>query len=112
MKIRQQIILFLLIFSILPVGLFGAFTIYRNNQEIESMTRTYLESIGSSQISNIQNFCESRREELSVLSSYSLVQDALLRNLGSESDRRTHDYLDNLLRSPERRILPSAVSPY
>lgn len=109
MKIRQQFLIFLLLFSILPVCIFGAFTIYRNNQSVEATTQTYLESISDSQITNIENFCEGRREELSVLADYSLVKDALLHNLNDDGLHSRRNYLNDLLHD-FKRINPFLIS--
>ena len=109
MKIRQQFLIFLLLFSILPVCIFGAFTIYRNNQAVEATTQTYLESISDSQIANIENFCDGRREELSVLADYSLVKDALLHNLADDGLHSRRNYLNDLLHD-FKRINPFLTS--
>lgn len=100
MKIKQVILIVLLIFSLVPLYIFSSFLIDENDKMIERMARENLAAISGSQILDITTFCQTREEKLNVISQFALVQDAVLASL--ENTEPTSDkggYLKNTLKS-------------
>ncbi len=97
-KIKHTLYILLLLFSLIPLYTFGVFMIYENDQSVESIMKENLAAISGSQIMNIKNFCEGRKEALEMVAQYDLVQDAVKDSL-NESGKGTanHEYLENML---------------
>lgn len=86
----------LLLFSIAPLCVFGAFSLYETSRKIDALTECNLKAISKNQIINIQKFAERRKNAMSTIASYELVVDAAQDSLdGKEKDQS--GYLDNLL---------------
>ena len=103
MKFRSAIMLCLLVFSLLPMYLIGTLAIYENNKIIKNTVNDSLETICNLQISNLEEFCEDRKESLYLLGQTNIIQDALLvsLNIKEASDAPDIAYVENLLK--ERR---------
>lgn len=98
MKIKKSIIIVFLLISIIPLVIFGTFSIYEMNKKINSMTECNLMAITQNQIVNIQNFAKDRKSEMEKIAHYDLTIDTVkgLDNDSQVSEDRA--YLDNLLR--------------
>lgn len=95
MKLRRKIMLIFLIISILPLSLFGLFSVYETNKKINSMTDCNLKAISENQIANIENFAKDRKSEMEMIAHYDLTADAIDHLANEEMEDR--NYLDNLL---------------
>jgi diguanylate cyclase (GGDEF)-like protein len=104
MKLKNSILSLLLIFTLFPVGIFGIFSIYATNRKIDEMAEQNLEAVSGNQIMNIQNFCDERKDEMQMIGSYSLTQDAILASLGKIDVEVNRDYVDNLLRERKKYV--------
>lgn len=105
MKIKHTLYIVLLVFSLFPLYIFGAFMIYENNRKVESIMRENLELISGTQILSIKSFCDTKRERLEMISQYSIVQDAILVSLGEREEKglfSSRDYLANMLTQRKR----------
>lgn len=79
--------------------------IYENDKKVEEVMKTGLESISTSQILNIRNFCDQKKESLEMLAQYDLVKDAVLENIGEKQDtdaQNNRAYVENLLLERKR----------
>ena len=103
MKLRSAIMLCLLVFSLLPLYLLGTLAIYENNQLIKHTVKNNLESLCMLPIANLEEFCEERHHNLSLLGQTNIIQDALLVSLGKKDAADAPDiaYVENILQ--ERR---------
>lgn len=97
MKIKSSILSLLLFFTLVPVSIFGVFSIYETNRKIVEMAEMNLQTVSENQIMNIQNFCEDRRDAMEKVASYELTQDAILHSLGLGDCKVNHSYVKNLL---------------
>ncbi len=104
MKLKNSILSLLLFFTLFPVGIFGIFSIYAANRKIDEMAERNLEAVSGNQIMNIQNFCDERKDEMQMIGSYSLTQDAILASLGESDTEVNRDYVDNLLRERKKYV--------
>lgn len=111
MKIKHTLYIILLIFSLLPLYIFGTFMIYENDKKIEMIMKENLAAISGTQILDIENFCEARRESMEMIAHYELVYDAVLVSLGEkeESDWFSQAYLANMLseRKKNNKVIES-----
>lgn len=98
MKIKHSIFCLLLFFTLIPVIVLSFFSIHEANQKIEKLTRENLQAVSTNQITNIQNFCEDRKDEMSIIGSYRIVEDAVLSSLRGGSYPTNRHYIDNLLK--------------
>ena len=95
-KVKKRVLAMLLLFSIVPLCVFGAFSLYETSQKIDELTECNLKAISKNQIINIQKFAEGRKSAMSAIASYDLVVDAAQDSLdGKKKDQS--GYLDNLL---------------
>lgn len=53
MKIKNSILSMLLFFTLVPVGIFGVFSIYETNRKIVEMAEKNLQTVSENQIMNI-----------------------------------------------------------
>ena len=104
MKLKNSILSLLLFFTLVPVGIFGIFSIYAANRKIDEMAEKNLEAVSGNQIMNIQHFCDERKDEMEMIGSYSLTQDAILASLGKSDTPVNRDYVDNLLRERKKYV--------
>lgn len=99
MKIKHILYITLLLFSLLPLYVFGLFMIYENNQKIESVMRENLAAISGSQIMDMKTFCETRKESMDTVAKLNIVHDAIKVSLGEKETAAwsSQDYLMNIL---------------
>lgn len=97
MKIKNSILSLLLFFTLVPVSIFGIYSIYATNRKIVEMAERNLQTVSENQIMNIQNFCEDRRDAMEKVASYELTRDAILHSLGINDCKVNHSYVENLL---------------
>lgn len=111
MKIKHTLYIILLIFSLVPLYIFGTFMIYENDKKIEMIMKENLAAISGTQILDIENFCKARRESMEMIAHYEIVYDAVLVSLGEkeESDWFSQDYLANMLseRKKNNKVIES-----
>lgn len=82
MKIRHMLYGLLVVFTLLPICFFGVFMIHENDRRVERVLRDDLTAISGAQISEINEFCVTRQQEMLRISEYSMLKDALLASLG------------------------------
>ena len=98
MKIKHTFYVLLLLFSLIPLYIFGIFMVYENDQTVENIMKENLAAISGSQIMNIKNFCDGRKEAMEMVAQYDLVRDAVQESLeGNGKKAANHEYLENLL---------------
>ncbi len=86
MKIKHMLYSLLLIFTLLPICIFGVIMIQENDRRVERVMRDDMTAISGAQIMEINDFCVTRQQEMLRISEYSMLEDALLASLG----RREH----------------------
>lgn len=96
MKIKHTIYVLMLVFSLVPLLAFGTFMIYENDRNVEEIMRENLETISGTQILNIKDFCESRKEKMEMIAQLDIVHNVVNLPLG-ERESKEKDYLTNLL---------------
>lgn len=97
-KIKNRILGVLLLFTLVPLGMFGMFSIYETNQKIDQMAESNLEVISQNQIMNIRNFCHDRKSEMEMVANYTLTQATIERVHGealSEEKQKDLNELDS-----------------
>lgn len=102
MKLRRSALVLFLFFSLVPLCLFGVFSIYEMNRKIADMTECNLEAVSENQVANIQKFADDRKNDMEMLANYDLVQDAIRYSLGESEVIVNRKYLDNLLREQKK----------
>ena len=102
MKIKNSILTLLLFFTLVPVLVFGLFSIYETNQTIDEMAEKNLKAVSQNQIMNIQKFCGDRREEMEMVANYSLTQDAIRYSLGESDNPVNQEYVNNVLKERKK----------
>ena len=102
MKIKNSILTLLLFFTLVPVLVFGLFSIYETNQSIDEMAEKNLKAVSENQIMNIQKFCGDRREEMEMVANYALTQDAIRYSLGESDNPVDQEYVNNVLKEREK----------
>lgn len=102
MKIKSSILSLLLFFTLVPVAIFGTFSIYETNLKIEDMANRNLKAVSTNQIMNISKFCDDRKSEMEMVANYTMTQNAILSSLGETGAAVDRGYMDNLLREQKR----------
>ena len=102
MKIKNSILTLLLFFTLVPVLVFGLFSIYETNQSIDEMAEKNLKAVSENQIMNIQKFCGDRREEMEMVANYTLTQDAIRYSLGESDNPVDQEYVNNVLKERKK----------
>ena len=99
MKFRHTLLIVFLLFSLVPLYALGAVLMYENDRNIEDVMTESLESISRTQIQDIKNFCEERKEYLEMIGQYDMVREAVLISLDGTKrlDESYQKYLDNML---------------
>ena len=92
MRLRRKIMLIFLIISILPLSLFGLFSVYETNKKINSMTDCNLKAISENQIANIENFAKDRKSEMEMIAHYDILK--------FKSGNKDRKYSSNILHIP------------
>lgn len=107
MKFRHTLLIVFLLFSLGPLYVLGAVLMYENERNIEDVMTESLESISKTQIQDIKNFCEERKEYLEMIGQYDMVQEAVLSSMAGtgELEKSHQKYLDNMLEERTRYSL-------
>ena len=58
MKLKHSILGLLLLFTLVPLGIFGIFSIYETNRKIDELTEQNVQAISENQVMNIKNFTQ------------------------------------------------------
>ena len=99
MKFRHTLLIVFLLFSLVPLYVLGVVLMYENDRNIEDVMAESLESISKTQIQDIKNFCEERKEYLEMIGQYDMVKEAVLVSMQGEKklNKSYQKYLDNML---------------
>ena len=84
MKLKNRILGILLLFILLPLSIFGGFSIYGTNRKIDDMTECNLATVSENQRIN-KNFCEDRKSEMEMIGYYAMTQAAIKESVGEPS---------------------------
>lgn len=96
MKIKHTLYVLLLVFSLFPLLAFGTFMICENDRNVENIMKENLETISGTQILNIKDFCESRKEKMEMLAQLSIVRFIVNLDL-DDREGSEKDYLTDML---------------
>lgn len=102
MKLKHSILGLLLLFTLIPLGIFGIFSIYETNRKIDELTEQNVRAISENQVMNIKNFTQDRNNEMDIIANYQLTQDAILYSLGEKESPLARNYVDNLLKERKK----------
>ena len=90
MKFGRSLRLFVLVFMLVPIFIFGILVQRRMEQEVNSAMKDSMETISSMEVSYINSFFDTRREYLELLSKNSDVQSVVSESFeGREIDEET-----------------------
>lgn len=111
MKLKHSILGLLLLFTLIPLGIFGIFSIYETNRKIDELTEQNVRAISENQVMNIKNFTQDRNNEMDMIASYQLTQNAILYSLRENESPLARNYVDNLLKERKKySIFVSSIS--
>lgn len=111
MKLKHSILGLLLLFTLIPLGIFGIFSIYETNRKIDELTEQNVRAISENQVMNIKNFTQDRNNEMDMIASYQLTQNAILYSLRENESPLARNYVDNLLKERKKyRIFVASIS--
>ena len=102
MKLKHSILGLLLLFTLVPLGIFGIFSIYETNRKIDELTEQNVRAISENQVMNIKNFTQDRNNEMDMIASYQLTQNAILYSLRENESPLARNYVDNLLKERKK----------
>ena len=102
MKLKHSILGLLLLFTLIPLGIFGIFSIYETNRKIDELTEQNVRAISENQVMNIKNFTQDRNNEMDMIASYQLTQNAILYSLRENESPLARNYVDNLLKDRKK----------
>lgn len=102
MKLKHSILGLLLLFTLIPLGIFGIFSIYETNRKIDELTEQNVRAISENQVMNIKNFTQERNNEMDMIASYQLTQNAILYSLRENESPLARNYVDNLLKERKK----------
>lgn len=102
MKLKNFMMGTLLVFSLLPLIIYGAFSIYETNEKIDSMLKLNIEAISENQIANIQSFAMDRKLQMEKIASYQMTLDAIAEYMGTLKAETDRQYLDNILKEQKK----------
>ena len=102
MKLEHSILGLLLLFTLVPLGIFGIFSIYETNRKIDELTEQNVRAISENQVMNIKNFTQDRNNEMDMIASYQLTQNAILYSLRENESPLARNYVDNLLKERKK----------
>ena len=102
MKLKHSILGLLLLFTLIPLGIFGIFSIYETNRKIDELTELNVRAISENQVTNIKNFTQDRHNEMDIIANYQLTQDAILYSLGEKEIPIDRNYLNSLLKERKK----------
>ena len=106
MKLKNRILGILLLFTLLPLSIFGGFSIYQTNRKIDDMTECNLATVSENQRINIKNFCEDRKSEMEMVANYAMTQAAIKESVGEPSPydagKVDLEYINNVLKERKK----------
>ena len=106
MKLKNRILGILLLFILLPLSIFGGFSIYQTNRKIDDMTECNLATVSENQRINIKNFCEDRKSEMEMVANYAMTQAAIKESVGEPSPydagKVDLEYINNVLKERKK----------
>ena len=102
MKLKHSLLGLLLLFTLIPLGIFGIFSIYETNRKIDELTEQNVRAISENQVMNIKNFTQDRNNEMDMIASYQLTQNAILYSLRENESPLARNYVDNLLKERKK----------
>ena len=106
MKLKNRILGILLLFILLPLSIFGGFSIYQTNRKIDDMTECNLATVSENQRINIKNFCEDRKSEMEMIANYAMTQAAIKESVGEPSPydagKVDLEYINNVLKERKK----------
>ena len=102
MKLKHSILGLLLLFTLIPLGIYGIFSIYETNRKIDELTEQNVRAISENQVMNIKNFTQDRNNEMDMIASYQLTQNAILYSLRENESPLARNYVDNLLKERKK----------
>lgn len=102
MKLKHSILGLLLLFTLIPLGIFGIFSIYETNRKIDELTEQNVRAISENQVMNIKNFTQDRNNEMDMIASYQLTHNAILYSLRENESPLARNYVDNLLKERKK----------
>lgn len=102
MKLKHSILGLLLLFTLIPLGIFGIFSIYETNRKIDELTEQNVRAISENQVMNIKNFTQDRNNEMDMIANYQLTQNAILYSLRENESPLARNYVDNLLKERKK----------
>lgn len=105
-KLKNRILGILLLFTLLPLSIFGGFSIYQTNRKIDDMTERNLATVSENQRINIKNFCEDRKSEMEMVANYAMTQAAIKEGVGEPSPydagKVDLEYINNVLKERKK----------
>lgn len=105
-KLKNRILGILLLFILLPLSIFGGFSIYQTNRKIDDMTERNLATVSENQRINIKNFCEDRKSEMEMVANYAMTQAAIKESVGEPSPydagKVDLEYINNVLKERKK----------
>ena len=102
MKLKHSLFGLLLLFTLIPLSIFGIFSIYETNHKIDELMEQNVRAICENQVMNIKNFTQSRNNEMDIIANFELTQDAILYSLGETENRPAQNYVDSLLKERKK----------
>ncbi len=78
MKLKHSIYLMIFLCSFIPVCIWMAFSVKDTQRRTEEVVIENIEAIAGSQVMNIQNFCENRKESMETIARMELVKQSIL----------------------------------
>lgn len=105
-KLKNRILGILLLFTLLPLSIFGGFSIYQTNRKIDDMTERNLATVSENQRINIKNFCEDRKSEMEMVANYAMTQAAIKESVGEpnpyDAGKVDLEYINNVLKERKK----------
>ncbi len=98
-KLKQSIYLMIACCSFVPVVIWILFSVYDSQKRIEAVIENNIKAIAGSQVMNIENFCEDRKESMETISRMEMVKEAVL-NYPTEGHSES---LDRFLKDNEEQ---------
>lgn len=102
MKVKHSILGLLLFFTLIPLSIFGIFSVYETNRKIDELTKQNVRVISENQVMNIKNFTQNRNTEMNMIANYQLTQDTILYSLGEKENPTARNYVDSLLKERKK----------
>ncbi len=79
MKLKHSIFLIIFLCSFVPVGIWIFFSVKDTENRMMSVIADNIEAIAGSQVMNIENFCEGRKESMETIAKMDMIKTAILK---------------------------------